>query len=345
MAIKQVALAAMAMAAAAAANAQSSSVTLYGVVDAFFQYADANDSVTRLQSGGLNGSRLGFRGTEDLGGGLRAIFAIESGIQLDDGTVGQNKTMWGRQAWVGLGGDFGQVTLGRQYSSLYFVSGDFSAFTNGAYGASTGVIGGFGEYEPVRDLSRVNNSVKYETPSLGGLKIGAMWGFGEVADSTTDTRIADIYARYTAGPIDALVSFIDDRVEATDKEERTISVGGAYNFGDFRLLAGYINVNDRSSANDDGDGFWIGGDYRFGANLLRLQYVANKPDADDSDTQALGIGYQYDLSKRTALYTSLTHFKNDGATRWHSKLPEDKSFSSAGGDNVNEFVVGVRHSF
>ncbi|WKB54058.1 porin [Eleftheria terrae] len=353
MAIKQIALAAMTLAAAAAANAQSS-VTIYGVADAFFQYAKADKSVTRLQSGGLNGSRIGFRGTEDLGGGLRAIFTIESGINLDDGTNGQG-AMWGRQAFVGLGGNFGTVTLGRQYSSLYFASGDFSAFSNGTYGASTAVIGGLGGYEPVRGSvnsgtgnsgpARVNNSIKYETPSFGGFKVGGLWGFGEADGGNNKTRVADLYARYTSGPIDAMLSFIDDRAAAPtpDLERRTITAGAAYTLGAFRILGGYMKVDDRSTNDVDGDGFWIGGDWRFGSNLLRAQYVANQPDADDRDTQAFGIGYQYDLSKRTAIYSSLTHFKNDGPTRWHSGVPAG-NFTD-GTDNVNEFVVGVRHSF
>ena len=118
------------------------------MADAFLQVADGDETLTRLQSGGLNGSRLGFRGVEDLGGGLRALFTLEHGINLDDGSVGQSGVFWGRQVFVGLGSSTaGQLTLGRQYSSLYSASVDFSAFTNGSYGASTAVIGGFGGYE------------------------------------------------------------------------------------------------------------------------------------------------------------------------------------------------------
>lgn len=345
MAIKQVALAAMTLAAAAAANAQTSSVTLYGVADAFFQYAKADDGLARLQSGGLNGSRIGFRGVEDLGGGLRALFVIESGIALDEGTQASSSAFWNRQSYVGLGGNFGTVTLGRQYTSVYFASTDFSAFSNGSYGPSTGVIGGFGKYEAIRSQGRSNNAVKYETPSFGGFKVGALWGFGETSGSTGKTRELDVYGRYTAGPVDAIVSVFDDRTENT-QEIRTITGAVTYTFGAFKVLAGYQDVNDRRATDADGDGFWVGGEYRFGPSTLRAQYVASKPDAADSDTQAFGIGYQYDLSKRTALYTSLTHFRNDGATRWNTDLPKDAAdFSPTGRDNVNEFVVGVRHSF
>ena len=178
------ALTTIALAASATASAQTavptSSVTIYGVADAYLQYADGANRLTRVQSGGLAGSRLGFRGNEDLGGGLRGIFTLESGINLDDGTNGQG-AFWGRQAFVGLVADgIGQVTLGRQYGSLYPLTGDFSEFSNGSYGASTAVIGGFGGYEPVRGSTtsatanggpaRVNNSVKLESASFGGLQ-------------------------------------------------------------------------------------------------------------------------------------------------------------------------------
>ncbi|AKJ30316.1 porin [Caldimonas brevitalea] len=363
MAIKQVALAAMAFVAGASANAQTSGVTLYGVADAFVQYTDADDSVTRLQSGGLNGSRLGLRGVEDLGGGLRAVFTIEHGFSIDNGGVGQSEVFWGRQAFVGLAGNFGQVTLGRQYSSIYPATNDFSAFTSGSYGPSTGVIGGFGGYEPVRGTGgtaatagtvsgtglggpiRINNSVKYETPSLGGLKIGALWGMGEAADSATDTRVADIYARYSAGPIDAIVSFVDDRIEATDVQHRTITAAATYSFGAFRLLGGYLKLDDRGATDVDGDGWWLGGEFKFGPSTLRAQYVANNPDQGDNDSQAFGVGYQYDLSKRTALYTAVTHFKNDGTIRYNSSVPGGIVPTGATGENINEFAVGVRHSF
>ena len=353
MAIKQVALSALALAAAGAVQAQSS-VTLYGVADAFVQVANGEDTLTRLQSGGLAGSRLGVRGSEDLGGGLRAVFTLESGINLDDGTVGQSGTMWGRQAFVGLtSSSFGAVSLGRQYSSLYALSGDFSAFSNGVYGPSTALIGGFNGYEPVRGSAasatgnpgpaRVNNSIKYETPSFAGFKAGALWGLGETAGSTSKNRLIDVYARYSAGPLDAMVSFVDDKTAGETPSARTFGLSGAYSFGPARVLAGYIDVNDRSANNADGKGFWIGGDYRFGAHLIRAQYVTNKPDQGNNDSQAFGIGYQYDLSKRTALYTSLTQFKNDGAARWHSSVPT--GLTSAGDRDITEFVAGIRHSF
>jgi predicted porin len=359
MKFKHFALTTIALAASAAATAQTttSSVTVYGVADAYLQYADGANRLTRTQSGGLAGSRFGLRGTEDLGGGLRGLFTLESGVNLDDGTNGQG-AFWGRQAYVGLGStDYGQLTLGRQYGSTYALSGDFSEFANGTYGASTAVIGGFGGYEPVRGSTssatgnggpaRVNNSVKLESASFGGLRVGALWGMGEVSGNTRGNRVADIYARYSAGPIDAMVSFVDDKADATGLDVRTTSGAAAYSFGAARVTGGVMSVNDRTAVDADGQGYWVGTDYRYGTHLLKAQYVQNKAkNVAEGKTQALGLGYQYDFSKRTAFYSSVTRFKNEGtgyANRWASTLPT--SLTSTTDRDITEVVAGVRHSF
>src|SRR6218665_421692 len=342
----------------ALAQSSGSQVSLYGILDANVQVLDGSSTVTRVQSGGLQGSRIGVRGTEDLGGGLRAFFTLESGVNLDDGTYGQN-AFWGRQAFVGLGTPYGQVSLGRQYGSIYSLSSDFSQFSNVGTGASTAVIGGFAGYEPVRgsDASgaanggpvRVNNSIKYETPDYNGFKAGALVGLGEVSGGTDGTRVADIYGRYTRGNVDAMLSYVSDKRAATGLDVPTISAAAAYSFGGaYRVLGGVISVDDRTVANADGTGYWIGGDYRVGANTFKAQYVQSKLEhgAVDGKTQALCPGYQYNLSKRTALYSSLTRFKNDGvgyAARIAGAVPA--ALISTGDRTVTEFVTGVRHSF
>jgi len=359
------ALSAVALAASAAAGAQEAqqsptNVTLYGIADAYVQIADGANKLSRVQSGGLSGSRFGLRITEDLGDGLRALAVLESGINLDDGTNGQG-AFWGRQAYVGLSSPFGALTLGRQYASIYNLSGDFSEFSNVSAGASTAVIGGFGGYEPVRGASgttlysatgnggpsRVNNSIKYETPNISGFKAGALWGFGEASGGTNDQRIGDIYARYTGFGFDAMVSFVDDKQDLTQQDVRTTSGAIGYTYGDWHGTAGVISVNDRSTVDADGQGFWVGGDYRFGRQLVKAQYVQNKAkNVNEGKTQAFGVGYQYDLSKRTNLYTSLTRFKNEGdgyANRWAGSVPA--GLTDASDRNITEFVAGVRHSF
>ncbi len=356
---KTFALSALALAASSAAFAQSSGpqVTLYGILDANVQVLDGASKQTRVQSGGLQGSRFGLRGSEDLGGGLKAFFTLESGINVDDGSYGQN-TFWGRQAFVGLATPYGKVSLGRQYGSVYTLTNEFSQFSNVGTGASTAVIGGFGGYEPVRGgngsatgnggPARVNNSVKLESQNYSGFSAGALWGMGEVAGDTKGNRVADVYGRYTGHGVDAMLSVVDDKANALGQNLRTVSAAAAYDWNSFRFNGGVMEVNDRSVADRDGKGYWVGASYRMGQHLFKGQYVESKNDGAllDGKTQAFGVGYQYDLSKRTALYSSVTRFKNEGVgyvDRAAGSIPV--GLTNANDRNLTEVVAGIRHSF
>lgn len=352
-----------------AAHAEDASVTIYGVADAFVQVLNGSSTLSRVQSGGLVGSRLGFRGREDLGGGLGAFFTLESGLNMDEGVINQSGTFFGRQAQVGLSGGFGTLSLGRQYGSLYFATTDMSIFTNASAGPSTVLIGGFGGgYEPVRGATatavppasgatgngsplRVNNSVRYESPSFEGFKAIALYGAGEQAGLTNQARVVDFGVRYTRYGLDVIASFVSDRtaaggvLDATNAQTRTLAA--AYSFDAVRVVAGYVDFKDKRPVATalDGRGAWIGAEYRMGPQLLKLQYVLNKPRyGSDNKTQALGVGWVYDLSRRSALYSSLTRFKNDDrALRFNGAMPD--GLTTDGDRSVTEFALGVRHNF
>jgi predicted porin len=356
------------LALAAPAFAQST-VTVYGVADAFVQALDGQSRLARLQSGGLHGSRLGFRGDEDLGGGLRAFFTLESGLNLDDGTIGQGGAFYGRQAFVGLRGGFGELSFGRQYSSVYNATNEFSVFSNNVTGPSTALIGGFGGYEPVRGASntatppaagatgnsgpaRVNNSLRYVTPDWNGLKASALYGAGEVSGATNESRLFDLELRYRLQGLDVIVSHIDDEATsggATATEAQTTTLAAKYGLGHWRVAAGWLHFNDKRPADQDGRGWWLGADYKLGANVFKAQYVQNKPRfGRDNQSEAFGIGWVYDLSRRTALYSSLTRFDNDGqagngAGRLATTVPV--GLTTTGDNSVTEVVLGIRHSF
>ena len=353
------------------AQTSNGSVTIYGIVDAYVQSVRGDASLVRVQSGGLSSSRFGLRGTEDLGSGLHAFYTLEAGLNADDGSAAFGGLLFGRQALVGLAsGSFGQISLGRQYSSLHTATAiDFSAFGNAGVGPNTAVIGGFaGGYEPVRGAAatstppaagatgnggpaRVNNSVRYESPGFAGLRVGALYGAGEVANNTSGQRLVDLFARYTAGAVDVIASRISDNaVGAGSTNATTTTVATALALGDGHVYAGFLNVDDHRPANQDGRGYWLGGDYRMGRHLVRAQYVANDPQSGNADrTQAFGVGYQYDLSKRTALYGSLTRFANQanagtgGLGRWMTAIPT--GLTSAGSNDLTELAAGIRHSF
>jgi len=372
-------LGAFALALAAPAAFAQSSVTLYGIVDLDGQYLSGHAKQVLVTSGGQSGSRLGFKGSEDLGSGYFADFVLESGINVDTGSSAQGGQLFGRQAFGALRTPFGTASAGRQYSSIFNQTGEFSEFSNVSLGATTAVIGGFaGGYEPIRGSAnnattstatgselngspaRVNNSFRYTTPVFSGLKASFLYGAGEVTGDTNGTRLFDYSLRYTGYGFDAYVSYVDDKATngataATPNNKTSVgitTVTASYSFSSFKVEGGFLNVNDKRPADLDGKGYWVGGDYKFGQHVIRAQWVENKPGAKIvslGKTDAIGVGYEYDFSKRTNLYTSFTHFKNDASAngafvgRVGGAIPA--GLTTAADRNVNEFVLGVRHTF
>src|ERR1700755_1554344 len=181
------AIAVSAALAASAAHAQTS-VTLYGLIDAGLMYTNnvsksgSHGSLIQATSGNINGSRFGMRGAEDLGGGLTAIFVLENGFNVQNGKLGQNSRLFGRQAFVGLrSSDFGTVALGRQYDSLV----DFVAPLSGTAGTfgDTGFAHPF-DNDNLNHTLRMNNAVKYMSSNYAGLKFGGLYAFSNNTDFT-----------------------------------------------------------------------------------------------------------------------------------------------------------------
>ena len=203
--------------ASATVAAQTSSITLYGVADANIEYTNHNagsgsdgHSKVALNSGGLSPSRWGLRGTEDLGGGTRAIFALESGFSLDTGVSTQGGRLFGRQAWVGLGAGPHQLTLGRQYTSLFMMMGNYSPT---AYATT---------YEPVSGIAGTNlredNMVKYHV-GVGPVTAEMHWAFGEQPGTFQGSSAYGGGFDYRVGPVGIAAAY--DSVNSA-------TVAGAY---------------------------------------------------------------------------------------------------------------------
>jgi len=362
-------LGAVACALAVPAAFAQSSVTVYGIVDIGGQYLAGHSKDVLVTPGGLQGSRLGFKGTEDLGSGLYADFVLEGGINIDTGGSAQGGQLFGRQAYLDLRQQgVGTLSAGRQYGSVYTITSDFSIFSNtSAGGPTTAVIGGFaGGYEPVRGSSatatlpaagssinggpaRINNSVRFTTADFSGFKASILYGAGEVQGDTWGNYIVDYSARYTRGPFDVMASYISDDARNATAQTKvgTATVGASYAFGAFRLMGGYLNVNDKRPQDQDGHGMWLGGDYTVGANVFKAQWVQNKAkQGEDNRTNAYGVGYQYNFSKRTALYGSLAYFDNGSGTgtgRFNTAIPA--GLTTAADNDITELMIGVRHAF
>ncbi|RQH09767.1 porin [Paraburkholderia dinghuensis] len=199
---------------ATAAHAQSS-VTLYGLIDAGFTYTNnqGGHSAEQLRSGVVNGSRWGLRGAEDLGGGLKAIFTLENGFNIANGTLGQSSRMFGRQAFVGLASDqYGAVTLGRQYDSVVDYLAPLSN-TGTQYGGT--IAAHPFDNDNLNNSIRFNNAVKYSSVNYAGFKFGAMYAF------SNSTEFAN---------------------------NRAYSFGASYDYGPLKFAAGYLQLNNDTGA-------------------------------------------------------------------------------------------------
>jgi predicted porin len=192
---------------AGAAHAQSS-VTLYGVIDESFQYvhnADSNNnSLYHLLGGNLQGNRWGLKGQEDLGGGLKAIFQLENGFDINNGRLGQGGRMFGRQAYVGLTHDaYGTFTLGRQYDPLVDL---VQPLTADNYWGSTFTTPG--DVDNNDNSSRTNSAIKYTSPVYAGFQFEAFYAFGGVAGSTGSGQTWSAAATYANGPFSVAAGYI-----------------------------------------------------------------------------------------------------------------------------------------
>ncbi|EJO55954.1 porin [Burkholderia multivorans] len=177
-----------------------SAVTLYGLIDAGIAYTNnANGaSLWRMTSGAINGSRIGFRGTEDLGGGLKALFVLENGFNANNGALGQDGKLFGRHAYVGLAHDaYGTLTLGRQYDTMVDFVAPLSA-TAGDFG-DAGFAHPF-DNDNLNHSLRINNAVKYTSPTVAGFKVGAMYAFSNATNFGAN-RAYSAAVSYTNGPL------------------------------------------------------------------------------------------------------------------------------------------------
>ena len=342
-----VALAAMSVIGAVSAQ---SSVTLYGLADAYIGSeriaaagATSNGtSQTVVNSGGQNGSRWGLRVNEDLGGGLAAIAQFESGFNIDTGSqtdnLGRTQTLFGRQAFVGLKSGFGTVALGRQYGPYDDMKGTLSLQGNNAFDATGGgVYGTVGIGAWVGYNPRINNSIKFQSNNYSGLSFSAIYGMGE--DKTVATSASSTFgigAMYANGPITVgIVHQNDGRARsATNGKNETENTlfAGAYDFGYAKLGGGYNEARVRANGvtAPKSKEWFLGLSAPLGATTLKAQYARSKTGNLEHDS--IGIDAVYDFSKRTSAYVgyNVTNFDQAAA------LADVKN---------RRFGVGLRHKF
>lgn len=340
-------LIALAVLAASGAAMAQSSVTLYGVVDTGLTYSKGEESVYGMTHvGGNVNSRLGFRGVEDLGNGLKATFNLEAGMGVDDGNNYMDKDSNGmafrRTSTVGLAGNFGEVRLGRMLTSSYLAVSRYDAFGDTGIGASLAWNIPQTGYAP-----RTENAISYTSPNFSGFKIGAEYGFGE-KQKARDSRYFGMGATYDNGPLSLGLGYdrlnsntMDGLLAASDL--KTVHLGGAYNFGVAKLLAFY--KQSKVSNAPKFKTFGLGVSAPVGAaGEVRASYNNYKISDDNGKADQLSLGYVHNLSKRTALYGTYAYIKNKDGLAFQL----NGAMAGAGlkdGEKQHGLQLGVRHAF
>lgn len=310
------------MAASGAAMAQST-VTLYGIVDLWVGSVKSGlnaDSVTMMESGGLNSSRWGLKGSEDLGGGLKAVFKIEQGFKADTGALKGNG--FDRQSYLGLEGGFGTVTFGNVWTAMDDIVGASNSGFDSALSASNDVLVVNANY-----ADNPGNTIKYTSPSFGGFSGGFSYSLDETAGVSND--VVDFSLSYGAGPIAANFAY---QVQGAATDKKYTALNGSYDFGVAKLLASYGQEKIGALKTTE---YQIGADVPLSpAMTLSVGYASSDDNAAAGDFERTGYGIAvgYSLSKRTTAYAGFRSNKEE----------------TAGGTKVDEgrvIAAGIRHTF
>jgi predicted porin len=342
-----------------AAHAQST-VSIYGIMDAAIvgESGGSAGHVTKLTSGAASASRIGFRGTEDLGGGLSAFFTLETGTKIDTGEVDAAGTIFNRQALVGLKGSFGQVALGRQYTPYHTTLVMLDPFGTGYAGTSKNLFPDSGTN------IRTSNTVTWASPVLHGVDAQLAYSLGEQADASVGRQFGGSIG-YAAGPLAVRLAYNSKNSDVPGSSTtaaisrslgRNTLVGATYDLHWIKFNAVYgvdkgYNAAPLANANNpyggvkptpstDGRDYLLGLSAPVGPGTL-LFSAMHKDDRTsfNQDASSWGIGYLYALSKRTGLYAAYAHIRNRNGAGYTVANNTEAGTGSTG------YNLGVRHTF
>ena len=325
---------------AGAASAQSS-VTLFGIVDLSVNSVKNGSVSQKLMSNDqLSSNRIGFRGVEDLGGGLRASFHIEGGMQPDTGGTGQT---WQRRSTVSLMGGFGEIRLGRDYVASFSNRAAYDPFGfNG--------MGNMGNLEAspgttwlnsgVGTQVRANNVIGYFLPALGGV-------FGQVqvaaGEATTGNKYVGARLGYAGGPVSVSGAYGKTYKTGTMTSDfKEINFGASYNLG-FLTVQGMYDKVDYGSVNQKH--ILVGLVVPFGQSTLKASYNKVNGSSVLYEAKMFSFGYQYDLSKRTSLYATYSSLNNEGTSTTGPSYVVLAGPAMTRGATSSGYNAGIRHSF
>lgn len=334
---------------AASASAQSS-VTLFGVLDASISYGSGDVSnKTALANSNNTSSRFGVIGTEELGGGLKAAFRLEGAVNNDNGSGGTTNTnnqasggtaaggfTFGRRSTLSLLGGFGELRVGREYTPQYWNQFLYEPFGNNGVGSSrsagwvngsAGVAGGV----------RASNSISYLSPTFSGFDVWVMLYLGENA-SNAAAQAGDgggVKLSYNQGPLSVSGAY-SSTITGAGTDNQTSTLGASYDLGVAKLFA--LVTKEAYTGIDAMNGYSLGATMPMGAGTIKASLSGN--ERSSAKTDQFAIGYQYDLSKRTALYGTFATVNNSGG----ASAALNGAVTSVNGSS-NGFDLGIKHSF
>lgn len=339
---------------AASAQAQNG-VTIYGLIDASLSYADDVDgaSTRTIDNGAWQSSRLGFRGVEDLGGGLKAIFTLESGFNVDTGVA--SSTFFGRQSFVGLSGAMGTVTLGRQYDFIYYLADGrvvAGGLESAVSGGPSGVAGAIGALDLHAGGVRYDNSIKW-TRNFGGLGVGLMYGLGRektVEDGTT--RMASATLTYRAGGFLGGLAWVKDNYSAAisgNAANEVFVAKATYQIGRWFTFANVASGDSRNSQARHRPveiGFMYSAMPLWDIGVAVSRAKVTNAAGRRTDSNRLLLGSTYTLSKRTLLYTVAgLSWSGDASVYAGFVGAPGGAAAPASGATQRVLRAGIRHTF
>jgi predicted porin len=303
---------------------------VYGIADVGIvsdHGSSANGSILQMQTGLQSQSRLGFKGKEDLGGGMSADFDMESAVNVTNGALVFSGLLFGSQVWAGMNGPMGSVKFGRMFTPYFGAIATTDPFDATGPGDATRLYGASGY--------RMNNAVRYSLPELGGWYGDFAYGFGGVAGDTVANRELSAAVGYLKGPLDIkIASHRTDDATATNATRNTM-VGGTYDLASVKIWMSY--AADKDDVSLDTREMLIGATMPVGPHVFAADYI-RKTDKFNTNANAnqLVFAYYYYLSKHTNTYTIFSRLTNDNAASYSVAIP---------GTTDNIVAVGIRHKF
>ncbi|AUT63364.1 porin [Paraburkholderia terrae] len=370
---------------AATAHAQSS-VTLYGTLDAGLIYTNnqAGHSNWQQGSGSVSDTYFGLRGSEDLGNGLHAIFTLESGFNLNNGSLKENNTLFNRQAYVGLqSNQYGTVTLGRQYDSMVDYLAPLSAAGSGF---GNNLAGHPFDNDNLDNSFSVKNSVKYASPNFAGLQFGGLYGFSNEANGFADNRAWSAGASYKNGPLNVAAAYLQlnnsgsnntngaisagagGAAQLAAQTQRTYGVGTNYTYGPATvgLVYTHSQLDNLQSANVGGtfingisgtnlhlDNYEVNGRYALTPALslaAAYTFTDGKVSGSNGDGSpkwhTVSLQGDYSLSKRTDVYLEGVYQHASGELgNFGANVAAINTLTPSSTQNQTAVAVGLRHRF